>query len=156
MVINNNGVVSKGTVVVVPTRPDVFNFNEVPSPGGRAQIFNATNRVLTREPFNATTFKFRGSRRVPTVLRLYMTGIQGAAGGATGNFVIRLGNVTIPTANVASTGAVLRGPGIYSIDFTLPPEIDMDGDIPVVVTIVAASISYTGRLDDTAPFVRIL
>ena len=75
VVINNNGVIAKGTVVIVIARPDIFTFNEVPGPNGRARIFNATNRVLTREPFNVTTLRYRGGRRVPTVLRLYLTGV---------------------------------------------------------------------------------
>lgn len=152
-VINNNGRLYKSSIVIVPTRPDVFSFNEVPGPGGRARIFNATNRVLTREPFNVTTFRFRGSRRVPTVVRLYMTGIQGAQAQ---NFNIRLGGVPIPAANISSAGAIIREPGVFSIDFILPPELDMDGDVPVVVTITAAGVTYTGRLDDTTSFVRIL
>lgn len=156
LVINNNGRLYKTSVLIVDTRPDIYSFNENPGPGGRARIFNSTNRVLTREPFNATTFKFRGSRRVPTVLRLYMTGVQGAQGGANGNFIIRLGNVTIPKANIASGQAILREPGVFSIDFTLPPEIDMDGDVPVVVTIDANGVLYNSRLDDTTSFVRIL
>lgn len=153
IVINNNGVLIKGTIVVVPTRPDVFSFNETPGPGGRARIFNATNRVLIREPFNVTTFRFRGSRRVPTVVRLFLTGVQGAQAQ---NFNIRLGGVPIPAANISAAGAIIREPGVFSIDFTLPPELDMDGDVPVVVTITAAGITYAGRLDDTTSFVRIL
>ena len=156
IVINNNGVLIKGTVVIVPTRPDVFTFSEVPGPGGRARVFNATNRVLTREPFNVTTFKFRGSRRVPTVLRLYLTGVQGAAGGAGGNFDIRVGGVPIPTANISAAGAILREPGVYTIDFTLPANLDMAGDVPIIVQIIAGGVTYSARLDDTAPFVRIL
>lgn len=156
LVINNNGRVYKTTLIIVPTRPDVFSFNEVPSPGGRTRIYNATNRVLTREPFNVTTLRYRGGRRVPTVLRLYLTGVQGAAGGPNGNFDIRLGGVQIPRANIAAVGAVLREPGVYSIDFTLPPGLDMAGDVPVVVTISAGTSVFYGRGDDTTSFVRIL
>ncbi|MEO6588904.1 MAG: hypothetical protein ABIP06_06200, partial [Pyrinomonadaceae bacterium] len=151
-VISNNGRSLKGTLVIVITRPDVFTFDEVPGPGGRAQIFNATNRVLTREPFNVTTLRYRGGRRVPTVLRLYLTGVEGA--GAS-NFQIRVGGVPIPPANIL-TGAVLREPGVYTVDFTLPASLDMAGDVPVIVQILAAGITYSARLDDTAPFFRIL
>jgi len=156
VIINNNGRLFKTTAIIVPTRPDIFNFSEIPGPGGRTRIFNATNRVLTREPFNVTTLRYRGGRRVPTVLRLYMTGIQGAIGGAAGNFDIRLGGVQIPRANISTEGAVLREPGIYSVDFTVPPELNMAGDVPVVVTITAGSVIYYGRGDDTTSFVRIL
>ncbi|CAN5830886.1 hypothetical protein BH20ACI4_BH20ACI4_24100 [soil metagenome] len=152
VVINNNGVVAKGTVVIVIARPDVFTFNEVPGPNGRARIFNATNRVLTREPFNVTTLRYRGGRRVPTVLRLYLTGVQGAGAA---NFVIRVGGVPIPPANVL-TGAILREPGVYSVDFTLPPSLDMAGEVPIRVEIVAGGVTYSARLEDTAPVFRIL
>lgn len=156
VVINNNGRLFKTTAVIVVTRPDIFSFNEIPGPGGRTQIYNATNRVLTREPFNVTTLRYRGGRRVPTVLRLYMTGIFGAAGGVNGNIDIRLGGIPIPRENIASGTAVLREPGVYSIDFTLPPGLNMAGDVPVVVTITTGSVVYYGRGDDTTSFVRIL
>lgn len=155
VVINNNGVVIKGTIVVVTARPDVFSFNEVPGPGGRARIYNATNRVLTREPFNVTTLRYRGGRRVPTVLRLYMTGIQGAQNGSGGNFQIRVGGTMIGLNNIL-TNAIQREPGVYSVDFTLPASLDMAGDVPIVVQIVTAGVTYSGRLEDTAPVFRIL
>lgn len=154
VVINNNGRMYKTTAVIVITRPDIFSFNENPSPGGRARIYNATNRVLTREPFNVTTLRYRGGRRVPTVLRLYMTGIFGAGGGANGNIDIRLGGIIIPRANIGN--AIEREPGVYSVDFTLPPEAQRIGDVPVVVVISTGSTFYYGRGDDTTSFVRIL
>lgn len=150
VVINNNGIVVKSSLVIVTARPDVFTFSEVPGPGGRARVFNATNRVLTGEPFNVTTLKYKGGRRVPTVLRLYLTGVQGAAPA---NFVIRIGSVMI--TNVL-TGAILVEPGVYTVDFALPPELDMAGDQPVVVSIISGGVTYRARLDDTAPRVRIL
>lgn len=156
IVINNNGRLYKTTAVIVITRPDVFSFSEIPGPGGRTRIFNATNRVLTREPFNVTTLRYRGGRRVPTVLRVYLTGVQFAVGGANGNIDIRLGGVPIPRTNISAVSAVLREPGVYSVDFTLPPELDRAGDVPVVVTITAGSVTYYGRGDDTTSFVRIL
>jgi uncharacterized protein (TIGR03437 family) len=152
IVINNNGVVIKSSMTIVPARPDVFTFNEVPGPNGRARVFNATNRVLTREPFNVTTLRFRGGRRVPTVLRLYLTGVQGAVAS---NFSIRIGGVTIPT-NQVLTGAILVEPGVYTVDFTLPAELNMAGDQPIVVSIVGGGFTFSARLDDTAPRVRIL
>ena len=154
VVINNNGRMYKTTARIVVTRPDVFSFSENPGPGGRARIYNATNRVLVREPFNVTTLKYRGGLRVPTVLRLYMTGIFGAAGGANGNIDIRLGGVPIPRANIGN--AIEREPGVYSIDFTLPPALERAGDVPVVVIISTGSTFYYGRGDDTTSFVRIL
>lgn len=153
VVINNNGVVMKGTVVIVPARPDVFTFNEVPGPGGRARIFNATNRVLTREPFNVTTLRYRGGRRVPTVLRLYLTGVEPLFGVAFA-YNVRINGVSVPPSNVSP--AVLREPGVHSIDITLPPELDMAGEVPIIVQVITGGVTYSARLDDTAPVFRIL
>ncbi len=153
VVINNNGVVIRGTIVIVPARPDVFTFNEVPGPGGRARIFNATNRVLTREPFNVTTLRYRGGRRVPTVARLYLTGVEPVPGFAFA-YNIRINGVSVPPANVSQ--AVLREPGVYSIDITLPPELDMAGEVPIIVQVITGGMTYSARLDDTAPVFRIL
>ncbi|MDQ6786851.1 MAG: hypothetical protein M3033_08585, partial [Acidobacteriota bacterium] len=69
IVINDNGTVIKGSVTVVPARPDIFTFSALPAPGGRARIFNVTNRVVRTEPFTVTTVKIKGGVRVPTVLR---------------------------------------------------------------------------------------
>jgi uncharacterized protein (TIGR03437 family) len=149
VVVNNNGVVYKGSITIVPTRPDVFTFSQVPAPNGRARLFNITNTVFRTEPFNVTTLRFRGGRRVPTVLRLFLTGVEGAPSSIT---TIRIGGTTItPTTN-----AILREPGVYSFDFTLPPGLLGAGDVPVVVTVTAGGVIFQSRLDDTAPRVRIL
>ncbi len=149
VVINNNGVVFKNSITIVPTRPDVFTFAESPAPNGRARLFNITNRVFRTEPFNVTTIRYRGGRRVPTVLRLFLTGVEGVPASITS---IRIRDVTItPTGN-----AVLREPGIYSFDFALPATLNGAGDVPIVVTVTAGGVIFQSRLDDTAPRVSIL
>jgi uncharacterized protein (TIGR03437 family) len=158
VVINNNGTVIKGAtatplkIVVVPARPDVFTDLAVPGPGGRARIFNATNTVLTREPFTVTTIRRKGERRVPTVLRLYLTGVQNLPASA---FTIRIGSTTISGGQVTS-GTVLFEPGVYTVDFTLPPELNRAGDQPVIVSVTVGGVTYFARLDDTAPRLFIL
>ena len=152
IVINNNGTVIKGKIVLVPARPDVFTTLSIPGPGGRARVFNATNTVLTREPFTVTTIRRRGERRVPTVLRLYLTGVQNLAAAA---FTIRIGSTTISGAQITSN-AILVEPGIYSVDFTLPPELNRAGDQPVIVSVSVGGVTYFARLDDTAPRLFIL
>jgi uncharacterized protein (TIGR03437 family) len=158
VVINNNGTVIKGTtaaplkIVVVPARPDVFTDLAVPGPGGRARVFNATNTVLTREPFTVTTIRRKGGRRVPTVLRLYLTGVQGLAASA---FSIRIGSTTISGAQITSN-AILFEPGVYTVDFTLPSTLNMAGDQPIVVSVTVGGVTYFARLDDTAPRLFIL
>ena len=156
VVINNNGVVFKGNITVVRARPDIFTNLLFPGPGGRARVFNATNRVLTTEPFTIRTFRLRGSRLVPTVLRVYMTGVQNLPAGA---FKVRIGNVEIPSATPPSsvlTGAVLVEPGVYTVDFTLPSNLAGAGDQPIVITVTVNGITYVSRLDDTAPRISIL
>ncbi|MCU1290857.1 MAG: hypothetical protein JWN60_3086 [Acidobacteria bacterium] len=152
VIINNNGTVIKSEIVVVQARPDIFTNLEVPGPGGRARIRNATNTVLTPEPFTVTTFKRRGSRRVQTVLRLYLTGVHGLAGST---FTIRIGSATISGALVTSN-AVLVEPGVYAVDFTLPATLNRAGDQPVIVSVTIGGVTYTSRLDDTAPRTSIL
>jgi hypothetical protein len=150
VVINNNGSVTKGWVTIVPTRPDVFS--TVFGPGGRAQAVNVVNRVHTPEPFTVTTVQVRGGRRVPTILRLRITGVEGA--GST-NFNIRIGGQTIVGTSI-KTGGILVEPGVYYVDFELPATLNGAGDQPIVVNIVAGSATYSSRLDDTAPRLRIL
>jgi uncharacterized protein (TIGR03437 family) len=153
VVINNNGTVIKGTIVLVPLRPDIFTDLVFPGPGGRARVLNATNRVLTREPFTTTTFRLRGSRRVPSVLRVYATGLSTALTPQQIN--IRIGSLTIPTANV-TTAPVLFEPGVYTVDFTLPANIAGAGDQPIIISVTIGGVTYSSRLDDTAPRLFIL
>lgn len=152
IIINNNGTVIKGEILLVPARPDIFAYLEPRGPGGRARVVNATNTVLTREPFTVTTLRRKGGRRVPTVLRLYLTGVQGLPSSA---FSIRIGSTTISGAQVISN-AVLAEPGVYSVDFTLPATLNQAGDQPIVVTVTVGGVTYSSRLDDTAPRLFIL
>jgi uncharacterized protein (TIGR03437 family) len=153
VVVNNNGVVFKGNLTVVRARPDIFTDLPSPGPGGRARAFNATNRVLTREPFTIRTFRLRGSRLVPTVLRIYLTGVDNLAAASFSG--IRIGNTQIPLANVL-TGATLVEPGVYSIDITLPASLAGAGDQPLIIAVTVNGVTYTSRLDDTAPRIFIL
>jgi uncharacterized protein (TIGR03437 family) len=153
VVVNNNGVVFKGNLTVVRARPDIFTDLPSPGPGGRARAFNATNRVLTREPFTIRTFRLRGSRLVPTVLRIYLTGVDNLAASSFSG--IRIGNTQIPLANVL-TGATLVEPGVYSIDITLPASLAGAGDQPLIIAVTVNGVTYTSRLDDTAPRIFIL
>ena len=148
VVINNNGTVFKGNVTIVPARPDIFTNLPVPGPFGRAIAFNVTNRVHTTEPFTATTVRIRGGTRVPTVLRLHVTGIHFAA--AT-QIEVRIGGVRIMGTPSILTGATLIEPGVYTVDFQLPAALNMAGDQPIIVTIHTLNGSFSSRLDDTAP-----
>lgn len=152
VVINNNGVVIKGNVTVMPARPDIFNNLPTPQPGGRAKIFNATNRVLLTEPFPVRTFRLRGSKLVSTVLRVYVTGVHGLVGS---EFSIRIGNRDISGALIVSN-ATLVEPGVYTVDFTIPSELAGAGDQPIIFTAILNGVLYSSRLDDTAPRLTIL
>lgn len=151
VVINNNGLLIKGNVTVVAARPDIFNKLMTYEPGGRAKVFNATNRVLTSEPFPIRTFKLRGSRLVPTVLRVYVTGVENPSA----TYTIRIGSVTIASTSIQATPTLVE-PGIYTVDFTLPPEIAGVGDQPIVFTATVNGVNYTSRLDDTTSRLFIL
>lgn len=150
VVVNNNGIVFRGNITIVPARPDIFTNLLSPGPGGRARVFNATNRVLTTEPFTVRTFRLRGSRLVPSVLRIYLTGVNNRA--AT-EISVRIGNTPVTTVLSAP---VLVEPGVYSIDFTLPPEFAGRGDQPIVVIVNIGGVLYQSRLEDTAPRIFIL
>ena len=153
VVINNNGIATRGSITIVPARPDVFTLvSASPTVTNRARIFDVTNTVQRTEPFNVTTLRIRGGRRVPTVLRLFVTGINNLSAA---NLTVRIGNTTLTGAQLL-TGAVLREPGVYSIDFTLPATLQGAGDVPVIVSATIGGVTYSSRLDDTAPRFRIL
>ena len=152
IVINNNGTVMRNTVTIVPVRPDIFNNQMSLEPLGRAKLFNVTNTVQTTEPFTVRTIKRKGNRLVPSVLRLYATGIAHVTAAG---FTIRIGSVTIPATSV-TTNATLVEPGVYTVDFLLPPSLEGAGDQPIVVTVTVGTTSFSSRLDDTTSRVRIL
>ncbi len=152
LVVNSGGVVFRTTIVLVPTRPDIFIASPTPAPNGRARIFDVTNTVFRTEPFSVTTVRIRGGRRVPTVLRVFLTGVNNVPASL---ISVRIRDVTL-TATQLLTGAVLREPGVYSIDFALPPALLGAGDVPIVVSVAAGGVTYNSRLDDTAPRFRIL
>lgn len=152
VVINNNGIVSKGEVTVVNSRPDIFAFSEIPAPNGRARIFNVTNRVQRTEPFAVTTVKIKGGVRAPTILRLFLTGVELVNAS---NVSIRIGATTI-TGTQILTNSITREPGVNTFDFILPPALAGAGDVPIIVTVTLNGVTYQSRLDDTAPRFRIL
>lgn len=150
LVLNMNGSVIKLDMTIVPTRPDLFSTTN--GPGGRAIIYNVVNRVHTREPFTVNTIQIRGGRRVQTKLRLYLTGVANTTAGV---ISIKIGTVTI-SGSLIQTGGVQQEPGVYTVDFLLPPELRGAGDQPIIVTINANGTTFTSRLEDTAPHVTIL
>jgi uncharacterized protein (TIGR03437 family) len=149
LVINNNGVLMKSTVTIVPARPDIFNTEALLGPGGRAKLFNVTNSVHTTEPFAVRTIKRKGNMLVPSILRVYVTGV--ASIGAT-PITVRIRDSIIP----AMTDPVLVEPGIYTFDFALPPGLARAGDQPVVISVNGGTVIFTSRLDDTTSRVFIL
>ena len=154
VVINNNGTVFKGNVTIVPARPDIFTDLPVPAPFGRALATNVTNRVHTTEPFTVTTILVRGGDRVPTVIRLRVTGI---ANTSPDSIEIRIGDEIIRGTGQVLTGGILVEPGVYTVDFRLPAGLNMDGDQPIIVTVRTNTGGvYSSRLDDTAPRISIL
>src|SRR5262249_55510755 len=148
MVIINNGTVYRSNITIVPARPDIFTTTGA-GPGGRAKLFNVTNRVHTTEPFAVFTVMLRGGKRVPSNLRLFLTGVENIAPG---NLSVRI------RSSFASITAVpvLVEPGVYTIDFAMPTDLVGAGDQPIVVTVTGGSVTFASRLDDTAPRLSIL
>lgn len=149
VVINNNGVIVRGEVTFVASRPDIFRTDA--NPGlNRAKIFNVTNRVFTTEPFTVTTLRYRGGVKVPTRVRLYLTGVEQVLGSAV---TVRIGSFTVP-GSIDSPVPV--EPGVYTMDFALGPLMDMAGDQPITIFVIAGGTIYQGRLESDAPRVWIL
>jgi hypothetical protein len=86
------------------------------------------------------------------VLRVRVTGVEGTTNAV---ISIRIGS-TVILGNQILTGGVLVEPGVYTVDFTLPPELDQAGDQPIILTVTAGGTIFQSRLDDTAPRLFIL
>ena len=143
VVINSNGTVIRGQVVIVAAQPDIFTSTS--GPGGRALICNITKPLTPgclMEPFNITSDDGTGTL-VPTVLEIHLTGVRGTAASA---IAVTIGTTVIVPSNVI----VLDQPGFQEIDLTLPAAVDR-GDLPIVVKVGTA----TSRPTDSAPHVTI-
>jgi hypothetical protein len=147
LVINNNGTYFRGEVTIVPSRPDIFTTMEVPGPGGRADIKNVTNRVHTTEPFGVFTVQLRGGRRIPSIFRIRVTGVNRLEPGMLN---LRIGSLIIIGGQLL-TGGVPVEPGIQTIDFTVPAGLEGAGDVPVILEAFLGGQVFQSRLDDTAP-----
>lgn len=151
LVINNNGLQMKTTITVVPARPDIFNVEMIRAPGGRAKLFNVTNTVFTTEPFSVRTIKRKGNRLVPSVLRMYLTGVVPHTTG----LIVRISGTNIGGIALRSVPTLVE-PGIYTLDFELPASLDHAGDEAIVISTTFGTILYSSRLEDTAPRLFIL
>jgi uncharacterized protein (TIGR03437 family) len=134
VVLNNNGVVLRGEVQVLHnSQPDVLmNFSEtMPTQLGRARLLNVTdpNNPLP-EPFRITTVTPGGT--LPTKLRLFLTGVEGVTAA---NLSIKIGDVTVPAGSVLNNAVETDYPGVFSVDFQMPTQLDGVGNVPVVVTV---------------------
>src|SRR5258708_26775667 len=85
VVINNNGTVIRGLMVVVAAQPDIFS--SANGAGGRAVVCNITKQPAPfpclMEPFNVKSDDGTGTL-LPTVLEIHVTGVRNSiAGGIT-------------------------------------------------------------------------
>jgi uncharacterized protein (TIGR03437 family) len=132
LVINNNGTVIRGNIMIVAAQPDIFTTTN--GPGGRASICNITDPTISGcvpEPFNVTSPPSPGGSPVPTILELHATGVRGTP-AASISVVIGTTAIT-PSSNLANDQ-----PGFDNIVITLPSTVDR-GDLPVVVKVGAAT-----------------
>ena len=150
--ITKDGAILKTFVTIVPARPDIFNTTMTVAPGGRAKVFNVTNTVHTVEPFVIRTIKRKGGLLVPSVLRIYATGIQNVSSTVA---TIRIGSVVINGSNIVSN-SILVDPGVLTLDFLLPAAAQGLGDQPIIFTITANGTTFESRLDDTTSRIFIL
>ena len=152
IVITNNGTKLKSTVLIVPAQPDIFTKNQEVAAFGRANLFNVTNRVRTTEPFVIKTIKVKGNMLVPSVIRVYLTGVANVSSGA---ITVRIGASTISGTAIKTSPSIIE-PGVYIFDFELPAALLGGGDQPIIVTVTAGGVAFSSRLDDTSSSVRIL
>jgi uncharacterized protein (TIGR03437 family) len=155
MIIHNNGLILTGKVNFAVVQPDIFT-RDIPvpgGPGGRARAENVTNRVHTHEPFVVRTVRIKGGVLVNSVIRVYMTGVDGAPASA---FIIRIGDKIISGTGIRSGAVLSEEPGVYYVDFEISNNLLGLGDAPIVVTVVTSTALNLSRLDDTAPRIFIL
>lgn len=154
LTINDNGSAVSGTIQIIAAQPDVFTKGSLPIPQignpARAAVVNATNRVLQGEPFTVFTFPVKRTVRVPTNFRVYVTGVESVPASA---ITIQVGSQTASGSRIVTGAVATDQPGVYTIDFTLPPEAIGAGDVPITIQI---SNGASSSLADVAPRLFIL
>jgi uncharacterized protein (TIGR03437 family) len=151
VVINNNGNLIRTTTTILVTQPDIFTSTN--DAGGRANARNITNSldpVGTSEPFTVTSLNAQG-QTVPTVLRIFTTGLRGATAS---QVTVRIGTTDLTGTAVLSvrpTGT----PGIDQVDVQLPASLAGAGDVPVIISVTINGVTFTSRPADTAPRIQI-
>ena len=142
-VVNNNGVVTRGTIQIVAIQPDIFTTTN--DAGGRAMVVSVDAQGAEfAEPFT-----------VPATLRIILTGVRGVVKS---EVTVRIGTTDLTGAAIL-TDAVPRGanqtPGFYQIDVAVPASLAGAGDVPVIVTVTRSSVTTASRDATTAPRIQI-
>ncbi|MBX3300173.1 MAG: PD40 domain-containing protein [Acidobacteria bacterium] len=150
--INLNGVEISQKLKIVPARPDIFNKEGIEGPGGRTKAFNVNNRVFTTEPFNVRTVTVRPPGRLPSRIRIFITGNSNVT---LRSINVRVGNTANSTIFV-SEAPILVAPGVYALTFALNDDLQRLGDAPVIVTYTIDGVTFSSRLDDTTSRIFIL
>lgn len=148
VVINNNGNVFRGFVLIVAAQPDIFTSTN--DAGGRAVVRNVTNPLTpTMEPFTVKSLDSSGAL-VATVLEISLTGVRGAT---TTEVKVTVGTTDISPA--LFVGPNRQMPGFDIITFALPESLAGAGDVPIVVTVTRSGAAFTSRPATSAPHITI-
>ncbi len=169
VVINNNGALIRTSLLLNAAQPDIFTSTN--GAGGRAGVLNVTNPCITPpgEPFAVTTTRPAGSgttgncasadtETAATQLLIMLTGVRNITPSSTTTVTVRIGTTDIvSTAAADSPVRVSQSltPGFDQIIVTLPASLAGAGDVPVIVTVVNASGTFTSRPADSAPRITI-
>jgi uncharacterized protein (TIGR03437 family) len=168
VVIFNNGALIRTSVVLNATQPDIFTSTN--GAGGRAAALNVTNPCVapTGEPFAVATTRPAGSgatgdctsaqtETAATQLLIMLTGVRNIS-PANATITVRIGTTDVVSTNDANSPIrVSRSntPGFDQIIVTLPASLAGAGDVPVIVTVVTGSGTFTSRPAETAPRITI-
>ncbi|HKZ81766.1 MAG TPA: hypothetical protein VJ124_26100 [Pyrinomonadaceae bacterium] len=150
VVVNNNGTVFRGFVLIVSAQPDIFTSTN--DAGGRALVVNVTNPLSrTPEPFTVKSLDQSGTL-VATVLEVTLTGVRGAS---TGEVKVIVGTTEISGTSILFVGPNREMPGFDLLNLTLPESLAGGGDVPIVVTVTRGGATFSSRSADTAPHITI-
>jgi uncharacterized protein (TIGR03437 family) len=160
VVVNNNGAVIRGSLVVKAAQPDLLTTTN--GPGGRAIVFNVTNPLAaTPEPpdgFPVTTERPKadgsGNETVPTELLIMLTGVRNVLPGQVTVVINGAKQASLSGTAIVSVGPS-RTSGFDQIIVRLPPELAGAGDSTIVVQTIVGGQIATSRPEATAPRIRI-
>jgi len=144
---SNNNTTTRATLPIVAAQPDI---GVKAGSNNRATVLNVTGGMMTSEPFPVMTTitDMQGTRSVPTVLGIMLTGVRNAQAS---QITVTIGTTDITGAAIQAVASTTT-PGFDQINVQIPASLAGLKDQRVIVRVTIGGATFTSRTD-TPPLI---